>query len=80
LPWVFDFGCIAAGSGYLKMLESKNCQVWVIEKNQNQRTIRSGYFKNLKELSSLMKDVIKTQQFFRQSFNFFKKIDNHDDK
>jgi len=57
---------VAAGSGYLKLLESKNCQVcWVFETNQNQTTIRSGYFKNLKELSSFMKEVIKTQQFFR---------------
>jgi hypothetical protein len=71
---------VAAGSGYLKMLESKNCQVWVFEKKiQNQRTIRSGYLKNLKELSSFMKDVVKTKQFLRQLFNFSRKIDNHDD-
>jgi hypothetical protein len=35
--------------------------VEVIEKNQNQRPIDFGYFKNLKELSSFMKELANKQ-------------------
>jgi hypothetical protein len=40
--------CEPVWGGYLKNSESKNHQVWVFEKIQNQRTTRSGYLKKFR--------------------------------
>jgi hypothetical protein len=40
-------------------------------KNQNERTTSSSYFKNLKELMVFKKELIKNQQFCWQSFDNF---------
>jgi hypothetical protein len=63
VEWVFDF--------------CNDCQFWVFEKNQNQRTTGSGYLKTLKELPGYMKEPVNTWQFSRQLFDFVQKIENN---
>jgi hypothetical protein len=63
MEWVFDF--------------CNDHQFWVFEKNHNQRTTGSGYFKTLKELPGFMKEPVNTWQFSRQLFDFVQKIENN---
>lgn len=46
---VFDFLWYPLVPGIWKNSELKNCQVWVFEKDQIQRTVGSAYVKNFKE-------------------------------
>jgi hypothetical protein len=59
------------GSGYLKNSESKNHWFQVFEKQQNQRSNGSVYFKTLKEPPVFMKDELVLPDFFSGYLNLF---------
>ncbi len=59
---------------YVKKFKMKRSQFWAFEKNQNQRTISSYYFENLKELMDFMKELAKCWPFSMQLFDFFKNM------
>ncbi len=62
-------------SSCLKFSESKNCWFQFFEgekKNQNQRIVHSGYFRNITESTVFMEKLTKNWWSDRKFFYFFK--------